>query len=85
MKFTTITAGLLAYSSIASALVSLSYEPTSDGRIRIGDSIRVKWSTDGTYVRDLLFPSYPSIDSVCLSFYTTLRHFSFFPVMRTQN
>jgi hypothetical protein len=55
MKFTAITAGLLAYSSIASALVSLSYESTSDGRIRVGDSIRVKWSTDGTYVRDLLY------------------------------
>jgi hypothetical protein len=50
MKYTAITAGLLAYSSLASALVSLTYEPTSDGRIRIGDSIRVKWSTDGTYV-----------------------------------
>jgi hypothetical protein len=54
MKFTAITTGLLACSSIASALVSLSYEATQDGRICIGDSIRVKWSTDGTYVRDLL-------------------------------
>jgi hypothetical protein len=57
MKFTAITAiaaGLLACFSLASALVSLSYEPTGDGRIRIGDSIRVKWSTDGTYVRDFL-------------------------------
>jgi hypothetical protein len=50
MKFTALTAGLLAYSSLASALVSLSYEPTGDDRIRIGDSIRIKWSTDGTYV-----------------------------------
>jgi hypothetical protein len=55
MKFTAITAGPLACSSLASALVSLSYEPTRDGRIRIGDSIRVKWTTDGTYVCDLLF------------------------------
>jgi hypothetical protein len=50
MKFTALTASLLAYSSFASALISLTYETPSDGRIRIGDSIRVKWSTDGTYV-----------------------------------
>jgi hypothetical protein len=50
MKFTAVTAGLMAYSSFASALVSLGYVPTEDGRIRVGDSIRVKWTTDGTYV-----------------------------------
>ncbi|KAI4753534.1 hypothetical protein E4T52_14366 [Aureobasidium sp. EXF-3400] len=48
MKLTALTAGLMACFSFASALVSLSYIPTEDGRIRIGDSIRVKWTTDGT-------------------------------------
>jgi hypothetical protein len=66
MKFTALTVSLLAYSSFASALVSLTYETPSDGRIRIGDSIRVKWSTDGTYVRNP-FPSSSSSSFVSVA------------------
>lgn len=51
MKFTTIAASVLACSSIISAFESLDYVPTHDGKIRIADTIKVKWSTNGTYVR----------------------------------
>jgi hypothetical protein len=54
MKYFTLAASLLAYSSIAQALVSLTYIPTEDDKIHIGDSIRVKWTTEETYVRSLL-------------------------------
>jgi hypothetical protein len=69
MKFTALTASLLACSSLTSALISLSYVPTSDGRIRIGDSIRVKWTTDGTYVCNLF-----SFSSSSSSFVSVAKH-----------
>jgi hypothetical protein len=54
MKYFTLTTSLLACSSIVQALVSLTYIPTEDNKIHIGDSIRVKWTTEETYVRSLL-------------------------------
>jgi hypothetical protein len=59
MKYFTLTTSLLACSSIVQALVSLIYIPTEDSKIHIGDSIRVKWTTEETYVR--CFPFSPQL------------------------
>lgn len=51
MKFTTVTAGLLTFSTLGQAAINLTWTPDEVGRIRIGDEIRVSWETDRTYVR----------------------------------
>lgn len=54
MKFTTVTAGLLTFSTIGQAAINLTWTPDEVGRIRIGDEIKVSWETDRTYVRFIL-------------------------------
>lgn len=54
MKFTTVTASLLTFSTLGQAAINLTWTPDEVGRIRIGDEIRVSWETDRTYVRSIL-------------------------------
>ena len=52
MKFTAIFGRLVAFSTLTHAAINLSYTPESDreGRVVLGENVRIAWESDKTYV-----------------------------------
>ncbi|CAD0088006.1 unnamed protein product [Aureobasidium vineae] len=54
MKFTTITSSLLAFCTLGQAALNLTYIPETDpqGRVVLGENVRIAWESDKTYKQD---------------------------------
>lgn len=52
MKFTAMFGSLLAFSSLGHAAINLSYTPEDDqeGKVVLGENVRIAWESDKTYV-----------------------------------
>ncbi|CAD0115371.1 unnamed protein product [Aureobasidium uvarum] len=51
MKLTTITSSLLAFCTLGQAALNLTYIPETDpqGRVVLGENVRIAWESDRTY------------------------------------
>lgn len=53
MKFTAVFGSLLTLSALGRAAINLSYTPGDDqeGRVVLGENVRIAWESDKPYVR----------------------------------